>query len=257
MKYLNCKIAKLFVVLLMLGFGMTCNLYSQRVGFVSSDQIRELLPDAKQADQRVQTIVDEWKRELKEIDLQIEAKSFEIQKNRLVWTDVEKNQTNLELEDLKSQRMDYAKVKYAVGGEYDQIVKAIMKPVEDKIFAAIQKVAANEGYDIVWDKSSQPMPYVNFKYDLTLKVLKELGVDTEQLEKDLDDKIKKDPRNNQEAKSQDTPTKKTRKRRTELDKSDEKPGQDENKSGVEIAPDGKNKDNEQKEEPKEPKEEKK
>ena len=230
----------------MLGFVMSSTAYSQRVGFVSSDQIRELLPDAKQADQRLQTIIDEWKRELKELDLQIDAKVFEIQKNRLVWTEVEKSQNNLELEDLKSQRMDYAKVKYSVGGEYDQIVKAISKPVEEKIFAAIQKVAAEEGYDIVWDKSSQPLSYVNFKYDLTLKVLKELGVDTEQLEKDLDDKIKKDPRNSEEAKSKDTPTKKTRKRRTELDKTDEKPNVENNKTGVEIAPDDKPKETEEK-----------
>lgn len=221
MKYSICKIAKLMFAVFFLCFVSTTESFSQRVGFISSDQIRELFPEAKQADQRLETIVDEWKREIKELDQLIEAKAFEIQKNRLVWTEAEKSQNNSEYEDLKTQKMEFAKAKYSVGGEYDQIVKAISKPVEDKIFGAVQKVSAEEGYDIIWDKSSQPLPYVNFKYDLTLKVLKELGVDTKQLEQDLDKKIKTDPRNIIEAKSQDTPTKKTRKRRTELNKEDE------------------------------------
>lgn len=223
MKYSICKIAKILFAVLFLCLVNTTESFSQRVGFISSDQIRELFPEAKQADQRIETIRDEWKREIKELDQLIESKAFEIQKNRLVWTDAEKAQNNSEYEELKTQRMEFAKIKYALGGEYDQIVKAITKPIEDKIFAAVQKVAAEEGYDIIWDKSSQPLPYVNFKYDLTLKALKELGVDTKQLEQDLDNKIKKDPRNIIEAKSQDTPTKKTRKRRTELNKEDEVP----------------------------------
>ncbi len=221
MKYSICKIAKVLFAVLFLCLTNTTESYSQRVGFISSDQIRELFPEAKQADQRIETIRDEWKREIKELDQLIEAKAFEIQKNRLVWTESEKAQNNSEYEDLKTQKMEFAKVKYSLGGEYDQIVKAITKPIEDKIYAAVQKVSAEEGYDIIWDKSSQPLPYVNFKYDLTLKVLKELGVDTKQLEQDLDEKIKKDPRNIIEAKSKDTPTKKTRKRRTELNKEDE------------------------------------
>lgn len=190
------------------------NLYSQRVGFISSQQIRELFPEATQADQRLQTVAEEWKREIKEMDQLIQAKEFEIQKNRLVWTDDEKTRNQAELESLKEARMEYAKNKYSVGGEYDQITKALIKPVEEKIFAAVQKVAAEEGYDVVWDKSTQPLAYVNFKYDLTVKVLKELGVDTEQLEKDLMEKIEKDPRNQQ--KSKETPEKRTRKRRTNV-----------------------------------------
>lgn len=217
------KCFRLSAILLVAIF-MTGSIFAQRVGFISSDQIRELFPEAKQADQRLATVVEEWKREIKEMDVLIEAKEFEIKKNRLVWTEDEKKLYNGELESLKSTRMDYAKNKYSVGGEYDQIVKAIIKPVEEKIFAAVQKVASEEGYDMVWDKSTQPLPYVNFKFDLTVKVLSELGVDTEQLEKDLQDKIAKDPRN-QEKKSTDGPTKKTRKRRTdskEIEKEDSK-----------------------------------
>lgn len=231
------------IIILML-LGMNYKAYSQRVGFIASDQIRELFPEAKQSDQRIQTITDEWKRERKEYDQQIEAKEFEINKNRLIWTDAEKLDAENVLSQLKSIRAEYVKLKYAVGGEYEQICKAIKKPVEEKIFAAVQKVAATEGYDMVWDKSIQPLSYVNFKYDLTLKVLKELGVDVEALEKEQQEKINKDPRNSEKNRSKTTPTKKTRKRRTEIEKTttDEAPKVEKTESSAEPTTTPKNKE---------------
>ncbi len=59
----------------------------------------------------------------------------------------------------------------------------------------MQQVAADKGFDIILDQSIQPLPYVNYKYDLTINVLKVLGVDVSDLEKELQDKIEKDPRN--------------------------------------------------------------
>jgi len=171
------------------------NAYSQRVGFIASDVIREKFPEAKQAEQRIRSIVEEWKRDIEDMEKRIENLKFEINKNRLIWTEEEKKQKEKELEDLTTQKLVYSRKKFEPGGEYDLIVKTIMQPVEEKIYAAVQKVAAENGFDIIWDKSTAPLAYVNYKYDLTLKVLRELGVDVSQMEKELQEKIAKDPRN--------------------------------------------------------------
>ncbi len=209
------KITKISILLFCCIIFSNNDLFSQKVGFISTDQIRESLPEAKSADQRIQTIIDEWKREERELDQQIEAKEFEIQKNRLIWTENERIQNNNELRDLKNLRMNFSKEKYSVNGEYEQIVYAIQKPVEEKIFAAVQKVAAELNIDIIWDKSTQPLIYTNFKYDITVKVLKELGVNTSELEAELNKKIEMDPRNSPDNQSKETPTRRTRQRRTD------------------------------------------
>jgi outer membrane protein len=52
-----------------------------------------------------------------------------------------------------------------------------MKPVQDKVFKAIQDVAKEGGYDFVFDRSSQLiLLYMNDKYDLTQKVAKKLEI---------------------------------------------------------------------------------
>ena len=94
-----------------------------------------------------------------------------------------------------------------------------MLPVEEKFMQAIQQVASKEKYDIIWDQSKQPLAYVNFKYDITLKVLKTLGIDVEALEKEQDEKIKKDPRNKEPEQSK---TQKTRRRSRTATKEDVK-----------------------------------
>lgn len=168
---------------------------AQKVGFISSETIRSKFPEAKQAEQRIQSVVEEWKRELASLQKQIENAQFEMNKNRLVWADAERVEKEKDLEQLKMQREAFARAKFEAGGEYDLIVKQMMTPVEEKIYAAVQEIAANEAYDIILDQSLQPLPYVNFKYDMTVKVLRRLGVDVEELEKELKDKIEKDPRN--------------------------------------------------------------
>ena len=170
-------------------------LSAQKVAFLVSDVIREHFTEAKQVEQRIKSIVEDWKRELDITDKKIEDMRLDISKNRLVWTDEEKVNKEKELSDLITQRTEFARRKFEPGGEYDNSVKLMMKPIEDKIFAAVQQVAGDEGYDIIMDKSSQNIPYANSKYDLTVKVLRKLGVDVDKLEKELQEKIDKDPRN--------------------------------------------------------------
>jgi len=174
---------------------LTTQLFSQRVAFINSAMIRNKFPEAQQAEQRISSFVDEWKREISIMQKNIDNLEFEINKNRLIWTEEEKANKEKELRELREQNDGYAKAKFAPNGEYDLIVRQIMLPVDQKIAAAVQKVANQKNFDIVFDQSVQPLAYVNFKYDLTLDVLKELGVDITEMEKELQEKIQKDPAN--------------------------------------------------------------
>lgn len=202
----------IFSIFLLLS-SVATTLFAQKVAFVVSDVIRDNFPEARQAEQRIKSIVDDWKRELEGLDKQIEDLKQEIAKNRLVWSDEEKSTKDKQLADLQLSRKEFARHKFEPGGEYDQVVKAMMKPIEEKIYATVQQVAADEGFDIVLDKSVMSLPYANSKYDLTVKVLRKLGVNVEKLEAELKEKIKKDPRN-QRKKSRTAPGRRRRKSRS-------------------------------------------
>jgi outer membrane protein len=201
------KIKFLFAVVLAVVLSLNVS-YAQRVGFINSKTIREKFPEAQQAQQRVQSMTDEWKRELDAMQLRIDNLEFEIKKNRLVWTETERIAKENELLAQKKAREDNARQIFEPKGKYDVAVKTVFTAVEEKIFAAVQQVASDKGFDVILDQSIQPLPYVNYKYDLTVNVLKTLGVEVEELEKELQDKIDKDPRNVE--KESKTPRKRSR-----------------------------------------------
>jgi outer membrane protein len=70
-----------------------------------------------------------------------------------------------------------------------------VKPIQDKVFEAIQKIAKDEALDFIFDKSSDmTMLYSNAKYDKSDNVLTSLGVAPTKDEKDkaIKDKPKTD-----------------------------------------------------------------
>ena len=145
------------------------SVFAQKVGYVSSQTIREKFPEAKQAEQRLQTMVDNWKRELEDQQKVINELELEIKKNRLVWTELEKTEKIVNLEKKKKEREEYATRKLGPNGEYDAAIALVFRGVEEKIYAAIQEISFDDSYDIVWDKSTQPLVFINPKYDLTVK----------------------------------------------------------------------------------------
>lgn len=171
------------------------HLSAQKVGYVSSEAIASRYEANVQAQARLNTMVDEWKAEIAQQQRDIDELELEMKKNRLIWSDTERQQKEKELDDKRKERERFAREKLEPGGEYDKQAESLFKGIWDKIYNATQKVAAAEGYDMVWDKSTQPLVYVNAKYDITTKVMKELGIDADDIERKQQDIIDSDPRN--------------------------------------------------------------
>lgn len=221
--------------------------YAQRVAFISSDLIREKFPEAKRAEQRIQSNVDQWKRELENYQIKMDNIELDIKQNKLIWTDQELKDRNAELSMIKRERASFAASHFESGGDYDKLVKAVWEPIEQKIFAATSEVAAEQGFDFVFDKSLQPIPYTNYKYDLTLKVLEKLGYDISQLQRDLQKKIEADPRNQQKTsktpegrRSRDDSRSRSRSRTDSREEQDMEPIQTDKKPEGIVPPDNSN-----------------
>lgn len=185
----NCKVVCIVFVFACI------SLYAQKIGYVSTETIKKQYDPYIQAEARLNVVVEEWKAELNQMLKDIEDLELEMRKNRLIWTDAERQQKELDIADKRRKREEFASEKFAPGGEHDQQAESLFKAIWEKIYLAIQKISAEDGYDIVWDKSVQPLVYVNAKYDITVKVMKQLGIDAEALEKKQQEIIEGDPRN--------------------------------------------------------------
>ncbi|MFM8568586.1 MAG: OmpH family outer membrane protein [Candidatus Kapaibacterium sp.] len=193
-------------VILSSGTGVT----AQKVGYMASQVIRERWQDMIQAQQRIQSMVDDWKRELGTMQQKIDELDAEVKKNRLVWSAEERQAKETELLKSKAAKEEFAHRKFDPGGEYDTQATSIIKNVEEILYLASKDVAAAEGLDIIMDKSTQPIPYANPKYDLTVKVMKKLNIPAEDLEEKQKKAIEEDPKNKKDKEQPVVPRRRSR-----------------------------------------------
>jgi outer membrane protein len=146
-----------------------------KIGYVDSKIIIDQMEDAKDAQKNLDILVAEWKTQLQQLSDSLNAMEDDYEKKKLILTDNIKKQREEAISNLEKKISDFKQSKFGENGEYFQKQNDLMKPVQDKVFKAIQDVAKEGGYDFVFDRSSElTLLYMNDKYDLTQKVIRKL-----------------------------------------------------------------------------------
>lgn len=166
---------KLLFVLFLLPF-FSGNLFAQlNIGYVDSDTIMKELPDAQDAQTKLNNIIREWQDELNRLEKNFKSQQDEFEKRKLIMSDELKAQKQRELDKLEDEVEKYRQDKFGVNGELFKKQDEVMKPVQNKIFTAIKEVAEDEDLDFVFDRSGDILfLYAKEQYDITSKVFAKL-----------------------------------------------------------------------------------
>jgi outer membrane protein len=149
-----------------------------RIGYVDSDTIMDNFPDAQDANQKLDALVREWQDELNKLENNWKTKYDDYEKRKLIMTDQTRSEVEGELVKLEKQIADYREKKFGTDGELFQKQDELMRPVQNKVFNAIQEVAEEEDLDFVFDRSGDIMLlYAKEEYDLTTQVLDRLKLE--------------------------------------------------------------------------------
>jgi outer membrane protein len=162
---------KRFLLLFVLTLSLP--LFSQvKVGYVDSETIMKQLPEAQEAQRKIDALVQQWQAELQKMKDEWKSKYDEYERRKLILTDEARAQMERELSELDRRIAEFQMQKFGPDGELYRKQDELIKPVQSKIFNAIKEVALEEGFDFVFDKSGEILLlYANEKYDLTQKVL--------------------------------------------------------------------------------------
>ncbi len=166
------KFLKLFFLLVFLSLPL---LSQVKIGYVDSETIMKQLPEAQEAQRRIDALVQQWQSELQKMRDEWKAKYDEYEKRKLILTEEARAQMERELTELDRKIAEYQMQKFGPDGELYRKQDELIKPIQNKIFNAIKEVAVEEGFDFVFDKGGEILLlYANEKYDLTQKVLNKL-----------------------------------------------------------------------------------
>lgn len=165
--------AKFVILLVVLA---TSGVFAQlKVGYVDSDAIMKNLPDAEDAKRQLDALVAEWQNEISKLESDIKAKKDDFERRKLILTDQMKADIEAEIKQLEKDLEAYRVKKFGNGGELFLKQDEVMKPVQNKVFTAIQQVAKDENLDFVFDRSGAVMIlFAKDEHDITAKVLDKL-----------------------------------------------------------------------------------
>lgn len=160
----------LFISIILL---ISSSLYSQvKIGYINSEAIIKELPEAQDAQRKLDNLVQEWQSELRRLEGEWKQKYDDYDRNKLLMSDQMRAEKERELVELENRIMQFREQKFGQNGELFQKQEEFMRPIHNKIFNTLEKIAKDEGYDFIFDKSGDILLlYANEKHDLTKKVL--------------------------------------------------------------------------------------
>ncbi len=169
---------KRYIFLTLLLFIPAVSFAQLKIGYVDSDTIMKNLPDAQDAQQKLDALIQEWQTELTKLEGDWKKKYDDYEKRKLIMTDQTRSELEQELIKLEQQIGEFREKKFGTNGELFQKQDELMKPVQNRVFIAIEEVANEEDFDFVFDRSGDVMLlFAKEEHDITARVLEKLKLE--------------------------------------------------------------------------------
>ena len=169
---------KKYLFLLLGAFVLTVSgIKAQRYAIIDTKYILNKIPDYVEAGKKLQLLSDQWQKEIddKQAELDKMNKDFEVEQYML--SDELKKKREAEIAAKEKDIRDLQKKRFGYDGDLFKQRQRLVKPIQDKIFTAIQKIAVARGYDFILDKSEGiTVIFADPKLDKSDEVLREMGI---------------------------------------------------------------------------------
>ncbi len=165
---------KVLVILLILSAAAT-TAFSQRIAYVDVSAILEELETYQQAQNELDAMAARWRQEIAQEYDKIKSLYNRYQAEQVLLSDEARRQREDEIMQAEKDVRDMQKVKFGPEGDLFKRRQELVRPIQEKVYQAIEEFAQERGYDFVFDKSSIPgMIFTNPQYDKTEDIRRKL-----------------------------------------------------------------------------------
>jgi outer membrane protein len=153
---------------------------AQKFAYVNSEYILSKIPDYKAAQDQINQISIEWQKEIEGKYSEIDQLYKAYKADEVLLTDEMKQKRQAEIEQKEQAVKDLQKQHFGVNGDLFKKRQDLVKPIQDKVYAAVQDLAQKDNLAIIFDESSENVTilYGNPKYDKSDEILKNMGYST-------------------------------------------------------------------------------
>ena len=137
---------------------------AQRFAYVDSDYILNNIPEYSDAQKQLDDISKGWQKEIEDKYAIIDKLYKAYQAEQVLLTEEMKKRRQDEIAQREKDVKDLQKQRFGYDGDLFKKKQELVKPIQDKIFNAVKKLATEQSYAVIFDKSSDLiMLYTNPK----------------------------------------------------------------------------------------------
>ncbi len=157
-----------------------------RIGYIDMEYILQNVPDYTEANNQLEEKVQKWKQEIELKKNEITNLKEALKTERVLLTKELIEEREDEIKFIENDLLDYQQKRFGPSGDLIIQREALVKPIQDQIFTAIQDIAVAKRYDFIFDKSSDlTMLFAGKNFDISESVIRTITRSTkrEQLTK--------------------------------------------------------------------------
>ena len=149
---------------------------AQKYACINTDYVLKSIPDYNNAIKRLDKYVADWQAELDGKMGELDAMRADYEQESYLLPDNLKKRRKDEIRAKEQEIKDLQQQRFGAGGDLDKRRAELLKPVQDRVYSMIERVAHEKNYAFVFDKSaSATLLFANKKYDISDEVLELLG----------------------------------------------------------------------------------
>ena len=149
---------------------------AQKFAFVDTQYILDNLPEYTEAQSQLDDLSVQWQKEIETKFAEIDKMYKDYQAQSVLLPEDMKKKKEQEIVDREKEAKNLQRQRFGKDGDLFKKRQELVKPIQDKLYNAIQEIATASNYAIIFDKSgSLTMLYANPKYDVSDEVLDNLG----------------------------------------------------------------------------------
>jgi outer membrane protein len=135
------------------------------------------MPEYKEAQSKLDQASEQWQKEIEAKQAQLDAMYRSFEAEQVMLSETLRRKREDELFNREKELRDLQKRRFGFEGDLFKKRQELVKPIQDKVYNAIQKLATERQYDFILDKSEGiTVIFADPKLDKSDDILKALGV---------------------------------------------------------------------------------
>lgn len=156
---------------------MTLPLFGQKYAYIDSEYILSNMPDYVEAQAELDRIAAEWQKEIEKQFSSIDSMYKKYQVEAITLPDNMKKRREDAIIAAEQAAKDLQKKRFGKDGDLFKKREELVKPIQDRVFTAIDEYAKEKGYAFVFDVAgAMTIIYADPKWDINDQIMQKLGV---------------------------------------------------------------------------------